>query len=263
MLGFLNSSKLRFTPLENAQKQVARPDGLIQVRGLMPRASSLTGLTIIGLIAIVATVIAVYLYFNIPIWYFNYNTGINLPSHLSEQERKQFADRWHEILNMPDRGRNDSLLYNDIGILRSGYGDYKGAIQAFKLARSKNPQDARFSRNTAIAYTNLNNYAEAEKAFREAFRLAPTQPEYWLELGELYIFKIQNKEKARLFYIEALQRSNQNLDVVKSYANFLGDIEKDYTEAIKYWQILADNDEKNRVDYLAKIEELKLRISTP
>ena len=66
--------------------------------------------------------------------------------------------------------------------------------------------------------------------------------------------------KAGLFYLEALERSSQNLDVVKAYANFLGDIEKDYTEAIKYWQILADKDEKNQVDYLAKIEELKLRI---
>ena len=169
-------------------------------------------------------------------------------------------DRWHEILNMPDRGRNDSLLYNDIGILRSGYGDYKGAIRAFKLARSKNPQDPRFSRNLAIAYTNLNNYAEAELAFREAFRLAPAQPEYWLELGEFYTFKIKSKEKARLFYLEALERSSQNLDVVKAYANFLGDIEKDYAEAIKYWEILADNDEKYRVDYRAKIEVLKLRI---
>ena len=214
-------------------------------------------LTIIGLVIIVVVALTTYLYPQIPVWYFNYNTGINLPPHLSEQERQQYLNRWQEILSMPDRGPNDSLLYNDIGILRSGYGDYKGAVRAFKLAREKNPQDPRFSRNLAIAYTNLNDFAKAEQAFREAFRLAPAQPEYWLELGELYTFKIQNKEKARLFYIEALERSSQNLDVIKAYANFLGDIEKDYTAAIKYWQILADKDEKNRVGYLSKIEELK------
>src|SRR3989338_3793877 len=101
-------------------------------------------LAIVGLIVIIGTAIAVYLYLNIPVWYFNYNIGINLPSHLSEQERKQFTDRWQEILNMPDRGPNGSWLYNDIGILRSGYGDYKGAILAFKLARERNPQDPRF-----------------------------------------------------------------------------------------------------------------------
>jgi len=222
--------------------------------------SSKLRLTFVGLVVIIGAAIAVYFYLNIPLWYFKYDTGINLPSHLSEQERQQFTDRWHEILNMSDRGRNDSLLYNDIGILRSGYGDYQGAVRAFNLARSKNPQDARFSRNLAIAYANLNNFAEAEQAFREAFRLAPIQPEYWLELGELYSFKIQDKEKARLFYLEALERSSQNLNVVKAYANFLGDIEKDYSEAIKHWQILADKDKKNQVDYLAKIEELKLRI---
>ena len=66
-----------------------------------------------------------------------------------------------------------------------------------------------------------------------------------------------------MFYLEALDRTSQNLDVVKAYANFLENIEKDYTGAINYWQILVDKDEKNRVNYLAKIEELKVRSKTP
>ena len=220
-------------------------------------------LVLLGIITVACAILATLFYFAVPVLYFDYNTRLDPPSYISEQEKKRLTEERQKILKMENKGPGDSLMYNDIGILRSGYGDYRGAIRAFTFARSSNPQDPRFSRNMAIAYTNLNDYVQAEMAFREAFRLAPTQPEYWLELGELYTFKVQDKEKARLFYLEALDRTSQNLDVVKAYANFLENIEKDYTGAINYWQILVDKDEKNRVNYLAKIEELKVRSKTP
>ena len=216
-------------------------------------------LVLLGLVVTVGAVLAL----NGQRWYFDYNTRIDPPSYVSAQEKKRLMDERQKILQLDNKGPNDSLMYNDIGILRTGYGDYRGAVRAFKLARSKNPQDPRFSRNLAIAYVNLNDYTSAEAAFREAFRLAPTTPAYWLELGELYAYKLQDKEKARLFYLEALERTSQNLDVVKAYANFLTDVTQSYSEAIAYWQKLADGDEKNRVAYLAKVSELKARIGAP
>lgn len=190
---------------------------------------------------------------------FYYNTRLNLPDYLSEQEKQQYTDRWHKIMNGADRGENNSGLYNDIGILRSSFKDYEGAARAFKLAISKNSGDARFYRNLGIVYNYMDKYQEAESAFREAFKLAPTQPEYWLELGELYSFKIKDNKKARLFYLEALERSGENLSVIQAFALYLENIEKDYPEAIKYWQMLADKVEKDKPAFLAHIDELKLR----
>lgn len=204
-------------------------------------------------------IILTALWFWIPKIKFYYDTRLTLPSYLSQQEKQQFTERWQEILNSTERGKNNSGLYNDIGILRVGYKDYAGAVTAFKLAISKNPEDARFYRNLAIAYTNMDNFNLAEQAFLQAFKVAPTQPEHWLELGELYSFKIKDQAKARLFYLEALSRTSDNINIIQAFAIFLENVEKDYPEAIKYWQMLADRVEENKAAFLAHIAELKLR----
>ena len=191
---------------------------------------------------------------------FYYDTRLDLPSHLSEQEKQQYIDRWNEIMNSGNHGKNGSGLYNDIGITKSSYKDYEGAVKSFKLAIEKNPGDARFYRNLGITYVYMDKYQEAESAFREAFKLAPTQPEYWLELGELYSFKIKDQKKARLFYLEALSRSGEHLKVIQAFAIFLENVEKDYPEAIKYWQMLADRIEIDKPAFLIHIDELKARI---
>jgi len=213
----------------------------------------------IWLMFIAGLIILSAVIFGAPKVKFYFDTRIVLPNYLSEQEKQQYADRWREIMNSADRGKNNSGLYNDIGILRSSFKDYAGAARAFKMAISKNPEDARFYRNLGIVYGYMDKYQEAESAFREAFKLAPEQPEYWLELGELYSFKIKDQQKARLFYLEALKQSGENISVIQAFALYLENIEEDYPEAIKYWQILADKVEIDKPAFLAHIEELKLR----
>lgn len=212
-------------------------------------------------ISIIATVVVlVALIIAIPKIRFYYDTRLVLPSYLSAQEKKQFLDRYHEIMTATDNGKNNSGLYNNIGILRSGYKDYTGAVSAFKRAISKNPGDPRFWRNLAISYTNMDKHDLAESAFLESFKLAPTQPEYWLELGQLYSFKIKDNEKARLFYLEAISRNQNSPAVAQAFAQFLENVTKDFHEAIKYWQIVADNvDAKDRLAFDIHIAELKAR----
>lgn len=211
----------------------------------------------IWLILVAGLIILSAVVFWLPKIKFYYDTRIILPDYLSEQEKQQYTDRWNGIMNSGDHGKNESGLYNDIGILRSSFKDYEGATRAFKLAISKNPEDARFYRNLGIAYNYMDKYQEAESAFLEAFKLAPAQPEYWLELGELYSFKIKDFQKARLFYLEALSKSGEHLRVIQAFALFLENVEKDYPEAIKYWQMLADRVETDKPAFLSHIEELK------
>ncbi len=205
-------------------------------------------------------VIAVAAFWLVPKIKYYYDTRLLLPSHLTEAEKKQRLDEWQQVMNNKEHGKNNSLLYNDIGILRAGVKDYNGAVSAFKLAIKRNPDDTRFWRNLAITYTNMDRYDDAEKAFQQAFKIAPTQPEYWLELGELYTFKIKDNQKARTFYLEAISRSNTNINVAQAYANFLENIERNYAEAIKYWQIVADGaPEQSKLAFNAHIAELKTR----
>lgn len=212
---------------------------------------------IIGaIIALLIIVLALY-----PKISFYYNTNLTLPSYLSAQEKKQFQDRRYEALRDKEAyGKNNSGLYNSIGIIRAAVKDYSGAVKSFQLSISKNPEDPRFYRNLAIAYTYLDKFKDAEVAFQQAFKLAPQQPEYWLELGELYTFKLKDNQKARTFYLEAISRTNTNINVAQGFANFLENVEKDYVEAVKYWQIVADGaPDQSKTGFLSHIAELKLR----
>ncbi len=212
-------------------------------------------LPILGLI-IIAT-----LWFWMPKLKFYLDTSISLPSHLSAQEKHRFVDERNRIISDKESyGKNNSGLFNSIGILRSGFNDYSGAVNAFRLAIRKNPEDARFYRNLAIAYNYLEKYQLAEESFLSAFRIAPTQPEYWLELGELYTFKIKDINKAKLFYLEALGKSGDNVSVIQAYARFLENVVQDYPESIKYWQMLVEKIERDKPAFLQHIEELKIRV---
>lgn len=193
---------------------------------------------------------------------FYYDTRLVVLKHFSAVERQQFYDRQKEVLqDKAAWGKNKSGLYNNIGIIRSGMGDYAGAESSFNKAISLEPNDPRFWRNLAISYTSQSKYSDAEVAFRQVFKLAPTAPEYWLELGELYTFQIQDKTKARLFYLEAVNRTGgSNLSVAQAFANYLENVEKDYPEAIKYWQIVADGlPTKDKLPFASHIAELKSR----
>lgn len=201
--------------------------------------------------------VAALLFFGLPKIYFDWQTSVSIPSDMTKEQRQDVLKRWREIRASKNPGKNNSLIYNDIGILRSGLKDYGGAVRAFKTARALNPDDPRFSRNLGIAYSYQNDFVNSEKAFWDAFRIAPSQPEYWIELSELYTYRLKDTEKARLFYLEALQKSQDHLEVVRSYASFLTEIMKDYNEAIKFWQIMADRDEQNKMAYLVKIAQLK------
>lgn len=191
---------------------------------------------------------------------FYLNTQVTLPSYLSAQEKQQFRDRRQEAINDKESwGKNNSGLYNNIGIIRSAVRDYSGAVDSFSLAIKKNPDDPRFWRNIAITYTYEDKFSEAEAAFLQVFKMAPQAPEYWLELGELYQFKIKDNAKARSFYLEAMSRSNSNISVAQAYANFLENQEKDYPGAITYWQIVADGlSEPQKSTFTRHISELKV-----
>ena len=189
------------------------------------------------------------------------DTDITIPADLSESDKQFYMKSWQDVLNAKDHGKNDSGLYNDIGIIRSGLKDYDGAIRAFKKALSLNSDDPRFKRNLATTYVDLSDYVNAEKWFKEVFADRPTQPEYWLDLVDLYRYQLKDNSKAKAFFEEALIKSGEHLEVVKSYAVFSMDVLKDYSTSLKYWQMLAerDTDPTHKLDYQTTIANLKLK----
>lgn len=188
-----------------------------------------------------------------------YDTYIKIPQHFTAQERDQIEARLNDILNDPEKGKNNAGMYNNIGILRSSVKDYRGAIRSFRKAKSRNPDDARFDRNMGITYKYMGDYNNAEKSFQNALALMPTQPEFWIELGELYIYHIHDPVKAKLFYLQVLERNINNIDLLRAYANFSQNIDMDFHEAYKYWMILTEKDPNNRSSYLKNAADAQER----
>ncbi len=212
-------------------------------------------LTVVG--AMIAVGLAI---FSIPKIAAQYDTYVDIPQHFTAQERNQVITRLNDIRNSLEKGKNNAGMYNNIGILRGGVKDYRGAIRAFKTAKARNPEDARFDRNMGITYKYMGDYDNAEKAFLHAMAQEPKQPEFWLELGELYTYYENNPVKAKLFYLQALEKNSENIEILKSYANFSQNIDMDFHEASKYWTILSEKDPVNKNDYLKNAADAQSRI---
>lgn len=212
------------------------------------------------LVAIGALIVAGLAVFFVPKIAAQYDTYVAIPQHFTPQERDQVVARLNDIRNAPEKGKNSAGMYNNVGILRGSIKDYSGAIRAFKIAKARNPEDPRFDRNMGITYTYMGDYDSAEEVFRNAMNMVPTQPEYWLELGELYTYYKHDPVKAKLFYLQALEKNTNNIEVLKSYANFSQNIDMDFHEASKYWQILAEKDSVNKADYLKNAADAQGRV---
>ena len=158
----------------------------------------------IGIIAFFLLLLAFLAYWGF-VWLaekvsFYENTRLVLPKDLKDDQKRDFLQQRQEIIQAKDHGKNNSLLYNDIGVLRMSLKDYKGAIRSFQLAIQKNPSDPRFYRNLGLAFNYQKDYKNAEQSFLKLISLAPQNPEFWLDLGDIYAIQIKDLTKARNFY---------------------------------------------------------------
>lgn len=187
-------------------------------------------------------------------------TTLRFPANFPEAEKKVLLENLQKTLQTHNYNRKNPVLYSDMGILKAGTGDYEGSLENFKKAAELDPKDPRFYRNIAITYRYLDKYTESEAAFKQAQKLAPENPRHWIELGELYAYKLNDTKKARLFYLEAIQTTQNNILVLQAYANFLENVEKDYGAAIDIYNKLAEVSNENKGAYLQRAAELKLRL---
>ena len=95
------------------------------------------------------------------------------------------------------------LLFNDG---RAAYWKkrYRDAVRMLKHAALIRPERAVTHYYLGLSYAALGNFAEAEKAYREALRRDPDSNVAWSELGDLYR-KLNRWEDAVETYQQALQ----------------------------------------------------------
>lgn len=108
------------------------------------------------------------------------------------------------------------------------------SIQAFDRAIEILPKYSDAWGQKGLAYFRLNNYAEAEKAYRNAIAFNASNATVYSNLGSLY-FNNQNYAAAKEAYENAIRLNPNYLDAIANYASTLGTL-GDYNGAISYFK---------------------------
>ena len=105
---------------------------------------------------------------------------------LVQQERLSEA---HSLLEeLVHNNSHNSLLYNDLGVLRYRLGDIEGARSAYERAVELLPANSNFRKNLADLYfTNLGMIDDAIQIYLDLYRLQPRDLETLAALGQICI----------------------------------------------------------------------------
>ena len=166
--------------------------------------------------------------------------------------------------NFEEKGEYEKYLIEGLNYRTAGF---QGDVSAFYKAIESYKKAVEISEGKAwVPYLNLGNtyrlvkdFENAEEAYNQALEIAPGE---WL----IYAAKIEmmrfdqekSNEEIKTLYREALEVVFENKNLIISYAAFLRDI-KDYLEAKKYYEILAEKDPDNQL-YKNEIKELNEKI---
>jgi len=113
-----------------------------------------------------------------------------------------------KIKKLIDKFPNIAILYNLMGLVKSGKFDYRDSINYYEKAIKMKPNFAEAYNNIGNSYNSLGNYFEAEINFKKAIKLNNNLIEAYNNLGNLY--KFINKFKDSLSCFKKAIKINPN-----------------------------------------------------
>ena len=131
---------------------------------------------------------------------------------------------------------------------------YNDAIASVDAIAQENQGNSRVWTTYATSYKGLGDTTKTIDTVRKALAIDDELAEPW----RIYLEAAQDFPKAELdsLYVQALAKTKNNLEIVKSYARFL---EKtgDNTKAVIYWETARNIDPNNAQEYDKEISRLR------
>jgi protein O-mannosyl-transferase len=100
---------------------------------------------------------------------------------------------------------DDSFKIN-LSVLYLRQGEYQKAIEVLSYLLSKRPDDWTLHDRLARVYTEMGNYPRALSELETSLKLSMSDPYICLEIGNLYISRMGDPEKAKTYLVMALER---------------------------------------------------------
>lgn len=215
------------------------------------------------IVLIIAVAIVVFVYFVKP------NTGsaptisASFTWHIDKKDmppeiKQKYEEKKKECQDKIAEGEDLAQNYFELGNMEKNLGNLKEAIEAYNQSIAK--QDGALARNNlADTFAEAGDYADAEKNYRKAIEINPSNAAYWRKLTDFIYEKFpERRSEIKSIYLDALDNVEEThrIDIITVFARHLDNM-GDYKESLRWWQqalILSPNNEsiKAEVDALNK-----------
>ncbi len=170
-----------------------------------------------------------------------------------EKQLKDYEDRAAHL--SADANISDKyLVYIKLAELQNRLELFDAAIKSVDQIAEQRQDNSRIWATYATSYLGARNIPKAQENIQKALAISDDTPEYWV----IYFQAFADAPVADLDakYVEALRKTNNNIDIVISYARFLekqGNKEK----AIGYWETARNINPDGAAQYEAEIARLR------
>ncbi len=167
-------------------------------------------------------------------------------------EKKQYQEAEAYLSQVVDQNQSFADVYNMLGVIYHGGGQFARAQRAFEAALRLNPAYTDAALNLAIIYNDLGRYSEAKEVYSAALSRQHDNPHHmdpyvkgkisnmYADIGEVYASSGMLDE-AIVEYRRALDLGPTFVDIRLKLANALRDLKR-HDEALKeFEEILRTN----------------------
>lgn len=169
---------------------------------------------------------------------------------LSQEDQKKneqaIADIKNAIRNNDKQGReNYGQQYEKLGGHYETLGYLGKAASAYERSWKEGSKDNSILMSLARTYEQMRYYDKAISYYRQVIDRDPARVDTYQRLSDVYFYDLHNNEMARATYIDGLNKTGNNLDLMKLFANHL-ELAGNRHEAYIYWDAVLKKDSKNK-----------------
>lgn len=185
--------------------------------------------------------------------------AVNLSPEEQKKHESAIADIKSEIGNSNKRGNASyANQYQELGVHYEALGYLGRAASSFERAQKEGGPSTELFVNLARVHQEMSFFNKAVNFYRSAIDRDPGRVNLYQKLAELYFYDLKDAERARGVYIEGLGKTDNNLDLMKLFANFL-ELSGDRHEAYIYWDAVLQKDRQNKTveAHLKEFDDVK------
>jgi len=120
--------------------------------------------------------------------------------------------------------------------------EYEKAIIVYQKLAKLRPKSYLPFKGLGDCYSQIKDYAEAEKAYLKTIENNPYQSTYYISLAEIYRYHLKdNREKIEEFYQKGIKKLGSNrFNLIQAYASQLEEWGED-KKALEQWKLVLEN----------------------